>query len=448
MHLQCVVFEFILFLMIIHCKSDDYGSSGCNNAEWVPGSTISYNYTFNDYEREYIVHVPINYNMSKSLPIIYALPGSNIWPGYFSDRFGMQMQADTYNYLSVITTGEIYESPDIEGYYIRRWNDLSCSGSPKIINDTYSIDTCNKTLTIKSGSGIGQVPLDCADDGITINNTFYYNVCNWCSCHNDDIGYLRELTTFIESQYCVDKSREYVIGYSNGGMMTQRIACEANDIFAAAAAFAGQMSPGFDCKPKYNQYTMPFMNIWEYRDQSVPGLSGMSASGLYFLTVDQVQKQFAEFNGCDVNVEMEDIESISDGIQGWQCKSYNKNCRNNAFTMVCGWNGTHDYPTNGTKYSQYYGRNMSSAPPGYNFGLNAAWQYLAQFQRIPIEDDKKDDGFGVLYWSLIGIGGLIVIVIIVLISCYCIKKRHGYKATHTSTLMMSKADKIDYNAAK
>eukprot|EP01084_Bolivina_argentea_P128131 226529_1 len=440
-----------MLLILLLCMLNTYSmnnsipSSGCNILDWIPDSTISYNYSFDGHNREYIVHVPINYYQNEELeplPVIYALPGFKISPQYWSERFGMQMQGNVHNFISVITTGLPYESPQYPGEYIRAWNDLSCSGSPTI-NNTY---TCNQTSLIKKYGFVSpQVPEECSDGGITINNTFYYNACNWCSCNNNDIQYIKELTKHIEQQYCVDITRQYVIGFSNGGMMSQRMSCEANDIFAGGAAFHGQMHIGFNCKPKYSEYAMPFMNIFGLNDTTVPGLNIIDDYGWYYLSVEDVQKKFAEFNGCDIDIEMEDIETVSDGIQGWKCKSYNLKCRNNSFTMLCEWYGIHDYPTNGSKYSQYYGKNMSSAPPGFNFGLDATWQYLSQFQRmkqnIEVDNDNK---FGVYEWSFIGAGGFILILSI--ICCiYCWKKRKDENNKNTANLIMDQANKIKYD---
>eukprot|EP01083_Nonionella_stella_P253713 872771_1 len=101
-----------LLLLFICCGLRTYsmensiGSSGCSNVNWIADSTSSYNYSFDGHNREYIVHVPINYYQNEeALPVIFALPGFNVWPKYWSERFGMQMQGNTYNFISVITTG-------------------------------------------------------------------------------------------------------------------------------------------------------------------------------------------------------------------------------------------------------------------------------------------------------------------------------------------------------
>jgi polyhydroxybutyrate depolymerase len=65
----------------------------------------------------------------------------------------------------------------------------------------------------------------------------------------DDVRYLRELVREIESELCIDTTRVYATGMSNGAMMSYRLACEASDIFAAIAPVDG--ADAFSgCAPK------------------------------------------------------------------------------------------------------------------------------------------------------------------------------------------------------
>ena len=174
-------------------------------------------------------------------------------------------------------------------------------------------------------------------------------------------------------------------GFSNGGMMTQRMACEANDIFAGATAFHGQMMTTFNCSPKNKNYLMPYMNIWGLEDVYVPGISGQDSYGWYYTTVYQVQKAFGEHNGCDVSGDMSSVSTVSDGINGWTCEDYDTDCINGiSGTRLCQWDGNHSYPL---------------TTSGRNFGLDAAWEYMSQFDLSsnyigmePTNDQTDSDG--------------------------------------------------------
>jgi len=55
----------------------------------------------------------------------------------------------------------------------------------------------------------------------------------------DDSGYLRGVIEEIARQFAVDPKRIYVTGYSNGGNMCHRLACDHADVIAAIAPMSG-----------------------------------------------------------------------------------------------------------------------------------------------------------------------------------------------------------------
>ena len=68
-----------------------------------------------------------------------------------------------------------------------------------------------------------------------------------------DVADLKAIAADISSQWCVDPQRMYVDGWSNGAVMSQRVACDAADTFAAVTSYGGG-SPlagglGTPCQP-------------------------------------------------------------------------------------------------------------------------------------------------------------------------------------------------------
>ncbi len=61
-----------------------------------------------------------------------------------------------------------------------------------------------------------------------------------CDSGADDIGYLRSLLAQLEQRYPVDRARVYVMGFSNGGAMAHRVACEMADRVAAVVPVSGE----------------------------------------------------------------------------------------------------------------------------------------------------------------------------------------------------------------
>lgn len=56
---------------------------------------------------------------------------------------------------------------------------------------------------------------------------------------SDDVGFLNSLAKTFSSQYSIDSKRVSVMGYSNGGFMALRMACQSADTIASAVVVAG-----------------------------------------------------------------------------------------------------------------------------------------------------------------------------------------------------------------
>jgi polyhydroxybutyrate depolymerase len=67
----------------------------------------------------------------------------------------------------------------------------------------------------------------------------------------DDVGFIRALMAHLEKMLTIDRRRIYAAGISNGGMMTQRLACELSDKIAAIASVAASMPENYSpqCRP-------------------------------------------------------------------------------------------------------------------------------------------------------------------------------------------------------
>lgn len=55
----------------------------------------------------------------------------------------------------------------------------------------------------------------------------------------DDVTYLRAVIDDVAASYTVDPKRIYLVGHSNGGFMSHRMACDAADQIAAIVSLAG-----------------------------------------------------------------------------------------------------------------------------------------------------------------------------------------------------------------
>lgn len=66
----------------------------------------------------------------------------------------------------------------------------------------------------------------------------------------DDIGFLNSLVDYMIDHYSINPDQVYMTGFSMGGFMTQRMACESNEKFRAFASVAGTIGSGISaCNP-------------------------------------------------------------------------------------------------------------------------------------------------------------------------------------------------------
>jgi polyhydroxybutyrate depolymerase len=66
----------------------------------------------------------------------------------------------------------------------------------------------------------------------------------------DETVFAKELIKDFEAKVCVDTKRVYTSGFSNGGMISQVLACKMADVFAAAAPMGSTLTiPVAECLP-------------------------------------------------------------------------------------------------------------------------------------------------------------------------------------------------------
>lgn len=139
----------------------------------------------------------------------------------------------------------------------------------------------------------------------------------------DDVQFVRDMVAAISAEYCIDPARIYATGMSNGGFLSNRLACEAADLIAAVAPVASFL--GFaDCAPSR---PIPILMFNGTDDALVPY---GAASGSY--------AAWAELNGC--TGEPENVFTNGDS----SCVSY-ATCADGADTTFCTVDGGgHTWP--------------------------------------------------------------------------------------------------------
>ena len=132
------------------------------------------------------VRVPAGYDAAVATPLIVLLHGYSFNGEGQDAYFGLSDLVDDYGFLMVAPDGTRENGPDEN----RFWNaSTSC--------------------------------------------------CNFFESEVDDSAYLAEIIDSIKSQYNVDDARVYLVGHSNGGFMSYRMAHDHSGTIAAIASLAG-----------------------------------------------------------------------------------------------------------------------------------------------------------------------------------------------------------------
>lgn len=139
--------------------------------------------------REYLLHVPPSYSGGEAVPLVLNLHGLGSNASQQASYTGLPAKADEAGFLLVMPQG--LASANIG---VPHWNFTALE---QFIDPTMA----------------------------------------------DDVAYVSDLLDTLEAQICIDTSRVYSTGMSNGAMMSVRLACDLSNRIAAVAPVAGVYFP-------------------------------------------------------------------------------------------------------------------------------------------------------------------------------------------------------------
>jgi polyhydroxybutyrate depolymerase len=269
-------------------------------------------------ERLYRLHVPTNYKKDVAAPLIAVFHG---WGGNENEFLGnktVRSLADQRGYILVAPRGLGSGDPDYS------YNSWTFGGS----------DT-----------GVGPAPesLPICDDNITPD--YSYNSCNelpiaenscsWTHCQSDDVAFAIALVQEIEAQLCVDTTRVFATGGSNGGMFTWELGQNpvSASTFRAIAPLIGLPHRGYDYpqgKPDGNAgyLDMPVLVITGTRDTTVPPgewekeqftTTSNGNDRYYYTSATAITQTWAGAHDCDIGFP---AEAFNDGNSKTDCRTY------------------------------------------------------------------------------------------------------------------------------
>lgn len=189
---------------------------GTARADLGPGDT-ALSLTVGSLTRTYGVHVPPSYDGSVAVPLVIDLHGYSGTGAIQAGLSGMPTLADANGFIAAFPDGV---GPPGQG----SWNSGTCCDPAK-------------------AAGV------------------------------DDVAFMRAIVADVGTKARIDLRRVYVTGLSNGALMSHRLACEAADVFAAAAPVAAPLGldPVTSCQPSR---PIPLLQFSGLTDQVVPYAGG------------------------------------------------------------------------------------------------------------------------------------------------------------------------------
>ena len=214
--------------------------------------------------RSYLLHIPDNYNPQQRLPLVLVIHGAFSTPERMEEQSSFSDLADRENILVAYPAGAY----GIFGF-LQHWNAGHCCGRAARDN-------------------------------------------------TDDVGFLVNVIRDISDRFNVDTTRVYMVGFSNGGMLTYRFAAEQTDFLAAAAPMAAALGGRASSKtllwktPKPRK-PLPLIIFHARDDPSVPfkgGVSPRKGGEREYISVAESVDFWVKNNRCNPEPE---IEILYDG---------------------------------------------------------------------------------------------------------------------------------------
>ncbi len=242
--------------------------------------------------RSYFVHVPAGSDGTTPLPVVLALHGAFSTARKFERESGLSRLADREGFLVVYPQGIGL------GDLFRHWNSGHCCGKARKMN-------------------------------------------------LDDVGFALAAVDDVARRNPVERSRLYVVGHSNGGMLAYRIAAERSEVVAAVAAVSATIGgvPAAN-EPEWTvprpKHPVPVLALHGRADEHVPyegGRAEKSRGKSSTISVTRSVGLWVDANGCNPDPRIEMMNGGSVERQSWS------GCGDDAQVVLYsleGWG--HDWP--------------------------------------------------------------------------------------------------------
>lgn len=185
----------------------------------------------------------------------------------------------------------------------------------------------------------------------------------------DDMGFLSRLIDTMLASYPIDTGRVYFTGFSMGGFMCHRIACELSERVTAIASFAGMLPKVYDdtaaCNPALS---IPIAHFHGTADNTVP-YDGSGALSFVVTSVDRTIEFWTGHHNCPSNPLIDTLPDLAtDGYRVWTTR-YDSCDRNSEVLLYTIDGADHIWmtPQNDISYSheawKFFQRHQRNAAP-------------------------------------------------------------------------------------
>ncbi len=131
--------------------------------------------------------------------------------------------------------------------------------------------------------------------------------------HLDDVGFLVALVAKLQSDYNIAPGHVFATGMSNGGFMSNKLACDRADVFAAIAPVAGTLGVGVACNPSRPVSVLEAHGtddpVVPFNGGNVRGRGGVSHS----ISVSSMVDKWRSVDGCQGNPSKQELPDVGDG---------------------------------------------------------------------------------------------------------------------------------------
>ena len=134
--------------------------------------------------------------------------------------------------------------------------------------------------------------------------------CNFSDSDVDDVAYLTAIMDDVAARYSVDPARVYMVGHSNGGFMSHRMACDRADRVAAIVSLAGATwADPEQCQPSE---PVAILQVHGNSDATILYGGGEITGNAYPAAADTVAT-WGALNGCTGELEASKTRLDLDG---------------------------------------------------------------------------------------------------------------------------------------